>query len=426
MQAESITTELDEAAQAGAAEDDGHWRFAVLLVVAGVLCLALFLALDWCGTYLMHRGSNRALDTASCRVADPALHHAMKPNCHVVAHWGHESYDYFTNSLGFRDESIRTVPLTDARPRILLLGDSFTEGETAWRDGYVSKLAAQLPQYDFLNGGGPSYSPSVHLNLVRRLLDEGVQIDEVIVFLGTFDVFNEASLYRDVNGGAELAGPEHQRWKTSRYAKVRFAVARNLMITNRLVEATERFLVNHGLYHLTTDQWGDEFDLEPVAWTYRPVDETDPHPAGFAPLGVERGLARETSKMTLLWQELQKRNIPISVVVYPYPSQLVHDSAESRHVRLWHDWCAGKCERFVTLFPEFFDVKDDCPRTEPGCWYLSHFIFGDMHYNATGNALVARVVAESLQKDPPRKIAPASLVPGRPASGNKSGHPGAP
>jgi len=410
MQAEPITTALDETTQAPPAEPGGHWRYAVLLVIAGVFCLTLFLALDWCGTYLMHRRTGPVAMTAPCRVADPALHHAMKPNCHFVAHWGHDSFDYFTNSLGFRDESIRTVPLTDPRPRILLLGDSFTEGETAWRDGFVSKMAVQLPQYDFLNGGGPSYSPSVHLNLVRRLLDQGVQFDEVIVFLGTFDVFNEASLYRDANGGAELAGPEHQRWNISRYAKVRFAIARNLMITNRLVEATERFLVNHGLYHLTTDQWGDEFDLEPVAWTYRPVDETDPHPAGFAPLGVERGLAKETAKMTLLWQELQKRNIPLSVVVYPYPSQLVHDSAESRHVRMWRDWCAGKCKRFVTLFPEFFDVKDDCPRGEAGCWYLSHFIFGDMHYNAKGNALVARVVAESLEKDPPRKLEAARRI----------------
>ena len=107
--------------------------------------------------------------------------------------------------------------------------------------------------------------------------------------------------------------------------------------------------------------------------------------------------------MTLLWQELHERNIPISVVVYPYPSQLVHDSVESRQVTMWREWCEGKCKRFVTLYPEFFAIKDQCPPTEPGCWYLSHFIFGDMHYNAAGNALVAKVVSESLDHDPPRK-----------------------
>jgi len=409
MSFESSTTQLTsprEERSAPQAADRRHtFRMALLLATFG-FCLLLFLALDWCATYAVHRRAASAANQANCRVADPVLHHALKPNCAFVEHWGHESYNYFTNSLGFRDERIRQVELTDPRPRILLLGDSFTEGESAWSDSFAGKLAAGLPQYDFLNGGGASYSPSVHLNLTRKLLAQGVGFDEAIVFLGTFDVFNEASMYRDTDGGAGLAGPEHQRWNISRYAKLRFLVARNLMFTNRFVESVERLLVAHGLYHLATDQWGDEFDLEPVAWTYRQVDETDPHPAGFAPLGAERGLAKEQAKMTLLWQELQKHNIPISVVVYPYPSQLVHDSVESRQVRMWREWCEGKCKRFVTVYPEFFAVKDQCPPFQPGCWYLSHFIFGDMHYNATGNALVAKVVSERLLQDPPRKIQP--------------------
>ena len=108
--------------------------------------------------------------------------------------------------------------------------------------------------------------------------------------------------------------------------------------------------------------------------------------------------------MTLLWQELQKRNIPISVVVYPYPAQLVHDTADSRQVRLWRDWCEGKCKRFISLFPAFLAVKNKCPRSQPGCWYLSHFIFGDFHYNVVGNALVADAVVKSLEEDPPSKL----------------------
>ncbi len=403
MSSESSTAQLtsprEERTALQAAVLRRKFRTALLLATFG-FCLLLFLALDWCATYAVHRRAASAANLANCRVADPALHHALKPNCAFVEHWGHDSYNYFTNSLGLRDERIRQVEFSDPRPRILLLGDSFTEGESAWSDSFAGKLAAGLPQYDFLNAGGASYSPSVHLNLTRKLLAQGVSFDEAIVFLGTFDVFNEASMYRDTDGGAALAGPEHQRWNISRYAKLRFLVTRNLMFTNRFVESVERFLVGHGLYHLATDQWGDEFDLEPVAWTYRPVDETDPHPAGFAPLGVERGLAKEQAKMTLLWQELQKHKIPLSVVVYPYPSQLVHDSVESRQVRIWREWCEGKCKQFVTVYPEFFAIKDQCPRFQPGCWYLSQFIFGDMHYNATGNALVAKVVSARLVQEP--------------------------
>ena len=381
-----------------------------LLLVSIAFSLIAFLALDYFRSQVILRRVKAAAGQGSCRVSDPVRHHALKPNCAFVERWGHDTYDYFTNSLGFRDAKVRDIPLTDTRPRVLILGNSFTEGESSWPNSYVGKIAAGLPQYDFLNGGGASYSPSNHLNIVRKLLADGVQFDEVIIFSGAFDVFNEAAFYRDIDASGAVAGPEHKHYNISRYSKARFAVARNLMLTNHLVEAAERFLVGHGLYHLATDQWGDEFDMEMVAWTYRPVNETDPHPTGYAPLGVNGGITKEMHKMDLLWQELEKRHIPLSVVVYPYPTQLVHDSVDSRQVRLWREWCEGKCKRFITLFPVFFALKDQCPRTEPGCWYLNYFIFGDMHYNAAGNALVSDTVVKNLTVAPPVKL-PESFSP---------------
>src|SRR5208283_3237928 len=116
-----------------------------------------------------------------------------------IEHWGKNSYEFFTNSLGFRDDRIRQVPLTDAKPRILMLGDSFTESKTPWRDSYVSKVAVHFPQYDFLNGGVASYSPSNYLNVTRMVLAAGVEVDEVIVFIDISDVQDEAAFYRDVD-----------------------------------------------------------------------------------------------------------------------------------------------------------------------------------------------------------------------------------
>ncbi len=143
--------------------------------------------------------------------------------------------------------------------------------------------------------------------------------------------------------------------------------------------------------------------MERSAWTYREVAEDKPFEQGFAPLGVEGGIDKEKQKMDLLLQELAKRNIPLSVVVYPWPAQLVHDKVDSREVRIWRDWCAGKCKRFITAFPEFFAVKEQCPTLEPGCWYLKNYALGDVHFNASGNAIVAEVVSKSLEAAPPVK-----------------------
>ena len=55
---------------------------------------------------------------------------AFQPNCSCIRPWLGNSYEFNTNSLGFRDERVRDVPSTSARPRVLILGDSAPEGMT--------------------------------------------------------------------------------------------------------------------------------------------------------------------------------------------------------------------------------------------------------------------------------------------------------
>ena len=69
----------------------------------------------------------------------------------------------------------------------------------------------------------------------------------------------------------------------------------------RFFDRVQLFLVRHGFYHLPGDYFGDPFDMEMSAWTYRKVVETGPFPVGFAPLGVEGGIAKEKHKMDQLY-----------------------------------------------------------------------------------------------------------------------------
>jgi len=378
------------------------------LLVGLVFSAALFFTLDWFHTAAVRRTAG---NWSSCRAHDPVRHHAFKPNCTSMERWGGDSFELMTNSLGFRDDRVREIPLAEAQPRILMLGDSFTEGKLAWRDSYVGKIAARFPQYDFLNGGVGGYSPSNYLNTARMVLAKGVDFDEAIIFIDISDVHDEAAFYRDVDASGAVTGPERERWNMSTYTSWRLRIANRLLLTNYIFEFFERFLVAHGYYCLSRTGFGNVFDMEKSAWSYRKVNETAPYSIGYAPLGVEGGIAKEKAKMDLLWQELAKRNIPISVVVYPWPAQVAYDTADSRQARIWRDWCVGKCKRFISLFPDFLAVKDQCPRIRPGCWYEKLFVFEDTHFNAGGNALVADAVIKSLAADPPAKRPETSLAP---------------
>ena len=396
-------------ANAGEAEHVSHsWarrraiKF-VLFAVSAVLSVAAFLIFDYCySTALQGSVVSGGAQGYCFAPIDPVRYYELTPNCSCVRLWGKSSYPMFTNNLGFRDDRVRDVPLKSDRPRVLILGDSHAEGMTAWEDTFVGRIAANFPQYDFLNGSMGAYSPSNYLNTARIVFGKGIEIDEVLVFIDVSDAQDEAALFRDKDATGAVTAPKAKAIVQGRYGELREYVNKHLLITDDIVEFFERALVRLGYYHLDRGE-GNEFDQERGAWTYRKVSDTLPFEAGYAPLGLEAGIAKEKAKMDVLWQDLAKRDIPISVVVYPWPNQLAHDTADSRQVRIWRDWCERKCKRFISLFPAFFAVKEQCSKLQPGCWYADYFIFGDIHYNSAGNAIVAEAVTTSLSENPPKK-----------------------
>jgi hypothetical protein len=372
------------------------WLNAVAFLASLAFSAGIFLTLDWLYSAMLQARMPEH-SQRSCTVHDPVRHHALKPNCGNLAHWGSDTFEVRTNSLGLRDSRIRDVPLVNEKPRILMLGDSFTLGMVAWSDSYVGKIAARLPQYDILNGGVASYSPSNYLNTTRILLAKGVSIDEVIVFMDLSDVADEAHIYQDADAKGTVRVLEENQFgdRHRRRLKQRF------LLTNTIVKFFRKFFVGLGFYRFAAKEGDDPFKAGRGAWTYQSESEIERStPTRYSPLGVEGGIAKEKNKMTQLWEELKKRDIPITIVVYPWPAQLIHDNVESKQVRIWREWCENKCKRFTSLFPDFFAHKDQCSGIWPGCWYLRYFIFGDIHYNANGNALVADSVIHSLENTP--------------------------
>ena len=399
-----MSTIPTNAAHGKAVSHSRAWRRAIkcsLFAVSAVLGLAAFLTFDYYYSAALQRSVVSGGAQGYCFAPiDPVRYYALLPNCYCIRLWGKSSYPMFTNNLGFRDDRIRDVPLRVAKPRVLILGDSHAEGMTAWEDTFVGRMAANLPQYDFLNGSMGAYSPSNYLNTARMVWEKGIEVDEVIVFMDISDAQDEAALFRDKDASGAVTAPGRKAIVQGRYGKLREEINKHFLITDDIVEFFERTLVRLGFYHLDRGE-GNEFDQERGAWTYRKVNDTLPFEAGYAPLGLEAGIAKEEAKMDLLWQELARRNIPISVVVYPWPDQIVHDTTDSRQVQIWRQWCEGKCKRFISLFPAFFAAKAQCSRLEPGCWYLRYYIFGDVHYNSAGNAVAAEVLTGALVENPP-------------------------
>ena len=147
---------------------------------------------------------------ADHREPSPFYHHGLRPNAAVIDSFGERRYPFFSNSMGMRDGSVRDVSARKIRPRILLIGDSFTEGVgLPWEKTFAGLLAVALEKsgVEVLNSGVNSYCPILIQGRLRYLFEQrGFEVDRVIVLVDISDVMQEL-IYRKTPDGRIEAQP---------------------------------------------------------------------------------------------------------------------------------------------------------------------------------------------------------------------------
>lgn len=360
------------------------------------LAAAIFLLLDLTLGSLAHHFLPYRVDDGLYRVASPVYHHDLRPGFDGWGQWGALRYRVRTNSLGFKDASPRDVPLDGDRPRILLIGDSFTEGVGyAFEDTFAGRIHAVLGErgIEVLNAGVVSYAPSIYYRKVAWLLEDvGLSIDEVVVFLDISDIHDEGEHYEiDADGRVVDQSPEaavaFHPPRLSLAAKVKQRLRENSLTA----ALADRMLDRLSGGHARPAHSILELEEARGSWTHEAIL--------FARYG-RRGLARAAAAMDRLHALLEARGLALTVVVYPWPYQILAEDRDSRQVRYWRDWCARRGVQFVDLFPAFFDGRD------PREIVADYFIAGDLHFNEAGNRLVADRFLEAFRPAGDRAPAP--------------------
>ena len=348
-------------------------------------CLALFLIFDFVySAYTTGQERER-----SARIANPVYDHGLAANFDGYDIWGEARYPLFTNSLGFKDGSVREVPLKEGSRRILLIGDSFTEAigmpyENSFF-GLLNRAAQQREQrIEFLDAGVASYSPSIYYKKVKYLLDLGLQFDEVVLLSDSSDVEDEATSYFCIDDD-----PKYQKFCTTPPGSYPPAgpLKRDFFIDHFVVTNRVRITLKRWVQSASGNRRrAIEHDHDRIGWT-----TPNPDPARYRPLGIEGGIARSLENMTKLSGLLASRGIPLTIVVYPWAQQIAQNDRDSRQVRLWRDFCPGRCKAFIDLFPAFFAVADSQKD-----WYERLYILGDDHFSAAGNRMLFEELAKRL------------------------------
>ncbi len=343
-----------------------------------LISLLLFAILDLGTAWILNRFD--LWPTRLHVVYSPVYDHDLRAGMDRTVLWGGRRYRQRTNSLGFMDASTREVPKESPRHRILVLGDSMTQGVGyPFEETFVGRIAAGLDAdgVEVLNAAVMSYSPAIYYRKTRYLLEDvGLRFDEVIVFLDISDIADEVLNNRmDARGNVVSAMWPSRSWARLRELQEHSLLLRALAIARQLRSQPDRATLEED---------------PTVGMTERPIGLWTVDPERFEEYG-RQGLERARERMDMLLELLRARGIALTVSVHPWPDQIVRRDRESLQVSFWRDWATRNGVGFIDLFPVFMDAG------EPREVLVAHFIPGDAHLNENGHRLVAEAVLEQLR-----------------------------
>ncbi|HEX4781045.1 MAG TPA: hypothetical protein VH301_09850 [Usitatibacter sp.] len=325
------------------------------------------------------------------RIQDPVYSHTLKPMYSSDrVQWGNLRFPVRTNSLGFRDATMRVVSKQpQGKRRLVIIGDSFTEGiGLGWDETFVGRFAKAEPQLEVLDAGVLSYAPSVYYRKTAWLLDSGYAFDELLVYIDISDLQDEALAYRErADGTIEYVGYGINYWAT--VANPTMSDPKwNAPGTASATPAWKSWMKAHFAYSnfAYTMLKAKLHEQETPRKILRSYWTVDPNIPGYGDMGVEGALRKATAYMDRLAALMRARGIALSVGVYPWPDQLDFDTEANRGVTHWKAWCErNACARFIDHTPDFFAFK-----RAHADWRERLFVRGDVHHTPEGAALMAQ------------------------------------
>jgi hypothetical protein len=343
-------------------------------------------------------------------IASPIYHHDLAKNLEFEAGWGSIRYPFRTNSLGFRDASTRSVPARSESQRILFIGDSFTEGVgVAFENTFVGIIGDELrsKKINVFNAGVISYSPTIYYSKTKYLIEEAkFEFDRLVVFLDISDIQDDAEYYYlDAQNRVKSTdkvrlwwSPQAHRDRNSENDQPLRKLKRNLkensivvclgdLIKDSVEEqllprnetAAQNAQVKLTLEEVLFSKYGLT-DFPGVTGKVRSLWTVDEEL--FASYGA-KGLRRASENMDRLVDVVRKNGIDITLVVYPWPDQIVNREINSRQVSFWKAWAKERNVRFIDLFPAF--ISEEAAEAT----IRKYFIPGDIHWSESGHRLVA-------------------------------------
>ena len=333
-----------------------------------VVIAAITLALDFTLTNVIFPGLKRALSApgeSNDNAYLPAPYdHDLAPDQTSTRVWGNILYPWQTDRFGFRTGECAPREPEKGRENIFVIGDSFTEAlGSSYEQSFAGLMACDAARQGkaLWNLGVASYSPAIYHRKIRAAAERlGVKPTEIFVFLDLSDIDDDANVYRVEQDRVVRAGSSGGQSMPS------FDVGR-FVLDNFM---TARLL--YDLYLTSSFSYALSVGRPRARWTLDPVLMADWGRRGLEVAGAN------LDKIVEICREWQCR---MTLIVYPWPDNVMAGDRDSIQVRHWRDWAAKRDVQFIDGFAPFFHEPADTALRK-------YYIAGDVHFSEPGNRLL--------------------------------------
>ena len=313
------------------------------------------------------------------------FHHSIAPEINVYELWGKKKYKIKTNELSMRINENEDFIIDRQKEYVGFVGDSFVYGSGVdYNDHFISML--ENKNYNFLNLGYVSYSPSIYFKRLEYLLkNEKIKFKTIFLFIDHSDIQDEAQFYREDDNGnivRKWLNDDEVKSKNRKY-KIKNYFKQNSFIF-KLYDNISAPSISTNTEKCINDRenrnYRDYLDMNRFGYSYKGNIKNK----NWVNEGINKTLYY-LDKIKLL---SEKYSFNIILVNYPSALEVIDNinSENSKHFNFLNKWSLINNITFI-------DTRNYFIRENNINDYLKYFIPCDVHWNQSGH----QVIAESLK-----------------------------
>ena len=302
------------------------------------------------------------------------------------------SFRVHTNNNGNRFSGLNN---NFSNKNIYFIGDSHTFGlGSNWNDTFVGIIESKKKNYNIINLGVPSYSPSVFYYLLDDLYQKKkLDSDKIFVLIDITDVADESIRWINTENkikpflNSPIIKKQNRGFKKFKRQNLKAShmIATFLRESGRDIRKKFKKNNNHQIRGVGT--WPGRFTFTNFAKLEGCNDEnTQNNPWSCG--GVNRGLTKIKEKINNFGQLVKLSNSEFYIIIFPWAETLNFGQDVFNWENYIKELCeTSECKKVINLFPEFNKVKNT--RKD---WLEYLFLSDGFHLTSAGNKILAEKI----------------------------------